>query len=163
MSFFADVDSLVRRRTSSKFMRGVAQPCPQNQSPAIFLRAHSGTITQPLFSRLHFFHFFHPLCSSPTRHQKPRKMTTQGNLAIHDIKHTEDTVLGKGRWLSLHQVQFQDPSGTPRGWEVCRRIKPVSATNPASNNGDILGNTASVDGEKQGRNWEQDAVNNTSY
>ncbi|KAH7051965.1 NUDIX hydrolase domain-like protein [Linnemannia elongata] len=72
-------------------------------------------------------------------------MTTQGNLAIHDIKHTEDTVLGKGRWLSLHQVRFQDPSGTPRGWEVCRRIKPVSATNPASNNGDILGNTASVD------------------
>ncbi|KAF9144230.1 nudix hydrolase-like protein [Linnemannia schmuckeri] len=71
-------------------------------------------------------------------------MTTQGNPVIHDIKHTADTLLGKGRWLSLHQVQFQDPSGTERGWEVCRRVKPVSA-NPASNTNSI-NNEASVDG-----------------
>ncbi|KAF8938776.1 nudix hydrolase-like protein [Haplosporangium gracile] len=70
-------------------------------------------------------------------------MTTQGNPVIHEIKHTADTLLGKGRWLSLHQVQFQDPSGTQRGWEVCRRIKPVSA-NPASNTNSI-NNEASVD------------------
>ncbi|KAG0372424.1 nudix hydrolase-like protein [Mortierella sp. AD032] len=53
-------------------------------------------------------------------------MTTQQDPVIHDIKQTADTLLGKGRWLSLHQVQFQDPSGTQRGWEVCRRIKPDS-------------------------------------
>ncbi|KAK3834052.1 MAG: NUDIX hydrolase domain-like protein [Linnemannia gamsii] len=53
-------------------------------------------------------------------------MTTQQDPVIQDIKQTADTLLGKGRWLSLHQVQFQDPSGTQRGWEVCRRIKPDS-------------------------------------
>ena len=113
----------------------------------LFLPVHSGTITQPLFAPSLFvstlFFFLH---QSATKTQK--KMATQGNLVIHDIKHTADTVLGKGRWLSLHQVQFQDPSGTPRGWEVCRRIKPVSTTNPTSNNGDTLSNAASVDGEK---------------
>lgn len=118
----------------------------QNQSPAFF--AHSGTITQSLFHPSTFSFSYSSFLRQPAT-KKPRKMTTQGNPVIHDIKHTADTVLGKGRWLSLHQVQFQDPSGTPRGWEVCRRIKPVSATNPTSNNGDILGNTASVDGEKK--------------
>ncbi|KAG0290894.1 nudix hydrolase-like protein [Linnemannia gamsii] len=70
-------------------------------------------------------------------------MTTQGNPIIHNIKHTADTLLGKGRWLSLHQVQFQDPSGTQRAWEVCRRIKPISV-NSASDT-QTLNSTASVD------------------
>ncbi|KAF9905393.1 nudix hydrolase-like protein [Linnemannia zychae] len=73
-------------------------------------------------------------------------MTTRGDPIIHDIKHTADTLLGKGRWLSLHQVQFQDPSGTQRGWEVCRRIKPAS-TNATATTTDTntLNNSASVD------------------
>ncbi|KAF8930301.1 nudix hydrolase-like protein [Dissophora ornata] len=29
---------------------------------------------------------------------------------------------GNGRWLSLHEVKFTDPSGTERSWEACRRI-----------------------------------------
>ncbi|KAF9938078.1 nudix hydrolase-like protein [Mortierella antarctica] len=43
-----------------------------------------------------------------------------------DIKTTSDNKLGNGRWLSLHEVQFSDPSGTVHGWEVCRRVKPAS-------------------------------------
>ncbi|KAF9133020.1 hypothetical protein BGW39_010810 [Mortierella sp. 14UC] len=73
-------------------------------------------------------------------------MTTQGEPIIHDIKHTADTLLGKGRWLSLHQVQFQDPSGTQRGWEVCRRIKPVSANASATTvDTNAVNGSASVD------------------
>lgn len=44
-----------------------------------------------------------------------------------DIRTTSDKKIGSGRWLSLHEVQFSDPSGTPHGWEVCRRVKPASA------------------------------------
>jgi len=43
-----------------------------------------------------------------------------------DIEMTRDTKLGNGRWLSLHEVAFNDPSGTERKWEVCRRIKPAA-------------------------------------
>ncbi|KAF9273182.1 hypothetical protein BGZ68_001737 [Mortierella alpina] len=43
-----------------------------------------------------------------------------------DIKITSDKKIGNGRWLSLHEVQFSDPSGTVHGWEVCRRVKPAS-------------------------------------
>ncbi|KAF9108546.1 nudix hydrolase-like protein [Mortierella sp. GBA35] len=66
---------------------------------------------------------------------------------IYEIKHTADTLLGKGRWLSLHQVQFKDPSGTERGWEVCRRVKPNSAQAIAdeANTPHLPHNTASVD------------------
>ncbi|KAF9930617.1 nudix hydrolase-like protein [Linnemannia zychae] len=65
---------------------------------------------------------------------------------LHSIKHTADTVLGKGRWLSLHQVQFQDPSGTQRGWEVCHRVRPTNATEATlAGTDNILGHTASVD------------------
>ncbi|KAF9964081.1 nudix hydrolase-like protein [Mortierella alpina] len=44
-----------------------------------------------------------------------------------DIKTTSDKKIGNGRWLSLHEVQFSDPSGTTHGWEVCRRVKPASS------------------------------------
>ncbi|KAG0274028.1 hypothetical protein BGZ95_010174 [Linnemannia exigua] len=63
-------------------------------------------------------------------------MATQQDPIIHDIKQTADTLLGKGRWLSLHQVQFQDPSGTQRDWEVCRRIKPDSTNATTTTNAD---------------------------
>ena len=29
---------------------------------------------------------------------------------------------GNGRWLSLYEIKFTDPSGTERSWEACRRI-----------------------------------------
>lgn len=34
---------------------------------------------------------------------------------------TRDQKLGAGRWLTLHEVAFNDPSGIERRWEVCRR------------------------------------------
>ncbi|KAG0051735.1 hypothetical protein BGZ83_003353 [Gryganskiella cystojenkinii] len=43
---------------------------------------------------------------------------------LTNIEITKDVKLGNGRWLSLHEVAFKDPSGTERKWEVCRRINP---------------------------------------
>ncbi|KAF9356110.1 nudix hydrolase-like protein [Mortierella sp. NVP85] len=40
---------------------------------------------------------------------------------LADVKLTSEDKLGSGRWLSLHQINFVDPSGAPRSWEVCRR------------------------------------------
>ncbi|KAF9435512.1 nudix hydrolase-like protein [Entomortierella beljakovae] len=46
---------------------------------------------------------------------------------LANIKITSDEKRGNGRWLSLHEVKFTDPSGTERSWEVCRRSsKPVA-------------------------------------
>ncbi|GJJ73853.1 hypothetical protein EMPS_06211 [Entomortierella parvispora] len=50
-----------------------------------------------------------------------------------DIETTKDTRLGNGRWLSLHEVTFNDPSGTERKWELCRRIKPAAPGAEAEN------------------------------
>ncbi|KAF9184356.1 hypothetical protein BGZ51_003377 [Haplosporangium sp. Z 767] len=49
------------------------------------------------------------------------------NKQLAEVENTSDTKLGNGRWLSLHEVKFNDPSGTQRSWEVCRRINPRSA------------------------------------
>ncbi|KAG0262882.1 nudix hydrolase-like protein [Mortierella polycephala] len=49
---------------------------------------------------------------------------------LSEVKNTNDTKLGSGRWLSLHEVKFNDPSGTQRSWEVCRRVKPTTANSP---------------------------------
>ncbi|KAF9203673.1 nudix hydrolase-like protein [Haplosporangium sp. Z 27] len=56
---------------------------------------------------------------------------------LADIKTTKDEKRGNGRWLSLHEVKFTDPSGTERSWEVCRRI--------ASRQDGIASDTPSVD------------------
>ncbi|KAF9423488.1 hypothetical protein BGZ94_008259 [Podila epigama] len=40
---------------------------------------------------------------------------------LAEIIHNREQKLGTGRWLSLHEVAFNDPSGTERRWEVCRR------------------------------------------
>lgn len=40
---------------------------------------------------------------------------------LAEISTTHDQKLGAGRWLTLHEVAFNDPSGTERRWEVCRR------------------------------------------
>ncbi|KAI7818897.1 NUDIX hydrolase domain-like protein [Gamsiella multidivaricata] len=45
---------------------------------------------------------------------------------LANVKIISDEKRGNGRWLSLHEVKFTDPSGTERGWEVCRRISPGS-------------------------------------
>ncbi|KAF8953825.1 nudix hydrolase-like protein [Podila verticillata] len=40
---------------------------------------------------------------------------------LAEISTTRDQKLGAGRWLTLHEVTFNDPSGIERRWEVCRR------------------------------------------
>lgn len=42
------------------------------------------------------------------------------------INTTCDHKLGAGRWLTLHEVTFKDPSGIERRWEVCRRSNAAS-------------------------------------
>ncbi|KAF9107618.1 nudix hydrolase-like protein [Mortierella sp. AM989] len=49
---------------------------------------------------------------------------------LANIKITSEEKRGNGRWLSLHEVKFTDPSGEERSWEVCRRI---SLLNQAGN------------------------------
>ncbi|KAG0205499.1 nudix hydrolase-like protein [Mortierella sp. GBA30] len=49
-----------------------------------------------------------------------------------DVKVTSDNKIGNGRWLSLHEVKFTDPSGAVQGWEVCRRVKPASTQQEAN-------------------------------
>ncbi|KAI1319535.1 nudix hydrolase-like protein [Mortierella claussenii] len=50
---------------------------------------------------------------------------------LQDIKLTGIEKRGSGRWLSLHQVNFIDPAGNERSWEVCHR---TSAVGHSSNN-----------------------------
>ncbi|KAG0333356.1 hypothetical protein BG004_000886 [Podila humilis] len=42
------------------------------------------------------------------------------------ITATADKKLGAGRWLTLHEITFNDPSGTERRWEVCRRANAAN-------------------------------------
>jgi hypothetical protein len=68
------------------------------------------------------------------------------NKPLVTIETTQDLKLGNGRWLSLHEVAFNDPSGTERKWEVCRRIKPAAALTGSKPEGEMTG--PSVDGKK---------------
>ncbi|KAF9173250.1 nudix hydrolase-like protein [Mortierella sp. AD011] len=47
---------------------------------------------------------------------------------LANIKFTSEEKRGNGRWLSLHEVKFTDPSGTERSWEVCRRTSSSKKT-----------------------------------
>ncbi|KAF9581204.1 hypothetical protein BGW38_001869 [Lunasporangiospora selenospora] len=53
---------------------------------------------------------------------------------IVDIKIEEDKNLGAGRWLTLHELTFKDPSGQERRWELCRRARrtPIPANSTTS-------------------------------
>lgn len=61
---------------------------------------------------------------------------------LANIRFTGETKLGAGRWLSLHQVNFTDPSGAPRSWEVCRRTSRERSEDST--------NALSTDGKKEG-------------
>ncbi|KAG0243287.1 hypothetical protein BGW41_002472 [Actinomortierella wolfii] len=45
------------------------------------------------------------------------------NVTIH-----QDKELGRGRWLSLHEVAFTNPAGKEQRWECCHRIPRGPAT-----------------------------------
>lgn len=36
-------------------------------------------------------------------------------------------VIGKGKWLSLEEIQYQDAHGTPKSWECIRRVSTSGA------------------------------------
>ncbi|KAF9977237.1 hypothetical protein BGZ73_006600 [Actinomortierella ambigua] len=53
-------------------------------------------------------------------------MTEDGNRTVlqplHDVVIHQDKELGRGRWLSLHELAFTSPTGKEQRWECCRRI-----------------------------------------
>ncbi|KAF9914986.1 hypothetical protein BX616_007142, partial [Lobosporangium transversale] len=71
-------------------------------------------------------------------------MTTQASIQLEkhlvDVEVIGDEKKGNGRWLSLHEVKFLDPSGIERSWEVCRRISAGT-----SNKSNKVPGTPSVD------------------
>lgn len=80
---------------------------------------------QVCFLSFLFFLLLSLSCSQLYHFQQTAIMTSLTKPLV-DIEMTRDTKLGNGRWLSLHEVAFNDPSGTERKWEVCRRIKPAA-------------------------------------
>ncbi|KAG0264254.1 hypothetical protein DFQ27_001331 [Actinomortierella ambigua] len=48
---------------------------------------------------------------------------------LHDVKIHQDKELGRGRWLSLHEIAFTSPNGQEQRWECCRRIPQGQPSN----------------------------------